>query len=124
MRVRVLPDNEHHGPVAMRMRMTSSATVRAGTDLECSEWYADDPNERDDLEHESHLTTTNHNTHKVRNTRVDTRREEKSITQVTYQANSPAASNLLTSTSQPQKQPESMGQRESREGRMKWYWSK
>ena len=59
----MLSDNEHHGPVAMRMRMTSRATVRAGTDLECSEWYADDPNERDDLEHESHLTTTNHDTH-------------------------------------------------------------
>ena len=98
----MLSDNEHHGSVAMTMRMTSSATVRAGTDLECSEWYADDPNERDDFEHESHLTTTNHNTHKVRNTRVDTRREEKSITQATYRANSPAASNLLTSTSQPQ----------------------
>ena len=77
MRVRVLSDNEHHGSVAMTMRMTSSATVRAGTDLESSEWYADDLNERGDLEHESHLTTTNHETHEVRKARVCTRREDK-----------------------------------------------
>ena len=73
----MLSGNEYGGPVATTMRMTSSATARAATDLESSEWYADDQNERGDLEHESHLNTTNHETHEVRKARVCTRREDK-----------------------------------------------
>ena len=84
------------------VRATSSKTARAGIGLESSEWYADDQNERGDLEHESHLNTTNQETHAVQKARVHIRREDITFTQVTHRADNPAASDSLASTSQPQ----------------------